>query len=396
MSGIKSILLVVVVILAMVGPVGAQGPGRPSWVKPGTRITYYALAASVPGSRTYLAPDPDGVWRNPQTGQRFSEKDMPGPAGHGFTEVTVAHIDNQVAVLDIRSLGMNPSNNNSRSVLTYSSVVGTPDNAEFWIHPVRLAAMRDAPAAGVRVYRMPYELNGRTFNVIRINTVARGASSAVYDLESGLLLFTTSTATGSPVLAPNAGGSAGLDAGSTVIAQSRLLVARDTAFPWNNTPLPGWFARVQTIDIQGRVITEVPYAGAVALPMAGRIELRGGGANWRSYLITTRITQTGGVPQMPNTLQRVSGRSSFGAIALNPQALISLAPGRMLDHDQATGMRAAVAFADHQLVVIAEDGHGLSIQYAYDRRTGMLTRVVVVTTLATGRETIEYLLGNPR
>jgi hypothetical protein len=130
--------------------------------------------------------------------------------------------------------------------------------------------------------------------------------------------------------------------------------------------------------------------------MAGLIEMRGGGPGWRGYLITTRITQTGGVPQMANTLQRVSGHSSFGALALNPQALARLAPGRVLDHDQATGMQTSVPYADPQRVVIAENGHGLSVQYHYDLQTGMLARAVVVTTLATGRETVEYLLVNPR
>ena len=59
-------------------------------------------------------------------------------------------------------------------------------------------------------------------------------------------------------------------------------------------------------------------------------------------------------------------------------------------------MRTTVASADSQTVVIAEQGSGLSIAYEYDVRTGRLVRAQVVTTLPTGRETVEYRLVNPR
>ncbi len=381
-----------------VGPGNFDGKnyGRINWVKPGVRFTYYATAASVPGSSHQLVPDPEGNWYSPSTGQKFSEKAVPGPAGHGFTEVTVVYIDDRIAVLDIRSLGMNPSNNNSRSLLTYSAFTGSPDNGEFFIHPARLAALQNSKAKGMGVYRMPFELNGRTFNAVRINTIAGGgASSYVYDADSGVLLFTSSSASGSPVVV-GVGDKAGVGAGSTVLAQSRLLAIRETNLPWNGQPLPQWAAQVRTIDIQGRIITEIPGAGSVALPMAGRIEFRGGNGHYREFAITTQITVAGAPPQMPNTLQRVTGNAGVGSVFIAPAALANLRQGTVLDDDQQTGMRTTVRSMNGQTVVLAEDGQGYNAEYHYDVRSGMLIRVLSTTTLPTGRETIEYNLVNPR
>jgi hypothetical protein len=386
-----TMMLVLAAIAATSTPLAAQAPGRPAWAKAGVRMIYYAAAASIPGSRAQLVLNPDGSITI--DGKKYSESNIPGASGHGFTEVTVAHVDERVAVLDIRSLGMNPANNNSRSILTYGAFIGEPSAADFWIHPARLAALRSNPGAGLGVVPTPYPLNGRTYNAVRIVT---GQSSSVYDRESGVLLFSTSAATGSPVMVHNPGAAPGVGPGSTVVAQSRLLAVRQTSFPWINAPLPQWFAQTRAIDIQGRVTTEVPGAGTVALPMGGRIEFGGGGANWRAFRITTQLTQTGGVPQMPNTVDRASGHGSFGALALNPQALAGLVAGRALDQDQATGMRAFVVSNDGQAVVIAEQGAGLSVHYQYSVQSGMLLRAQVATTLATGREIIDYVLGNPR
>lgn len=395
MRKVKAVIWILFLIgaLSLNSQVAAQSFGKPSWLKPGMRLTYYAAAASVPGSFASLVPDPDGRYRDPVTGQMLSEQAIPGASGHGYTEVTLAALDDQTAVLDIRSLGLNPANNNSRSLLTYSAKVAAPDDAEFWKHPGRLAELRNNPAAGIAIYRMRYPMNGRTFNAVRINTKA---ASVVYDTDSGLLLFSSSVSVGASVWVLNGGASAGLGAGSTLLTQSRLLDVRQPAFPWTTAPPPTWFAQLHAIDLQGRVTIEVLSAGTVTLPIAGRIDLRGGGENWRSYRITTRITQTGGLPQIPTALDRASGPGSLGALGVDPQSLARLAPGRLLDDDRTTGMRTTVASADSQTVVIAEQGSGLSIAYEYDVRTGRLVRAQVVTTLPTGRETVEYRLVNPR
>ncbi|MBM3450359.1 MAG: hypothetical protein FJX78_05180 [Armatimonadetes bacterium] len=76
--------------------------------------------------------------------------------------------------------------------------------------------------------------------------------------------------------------------------------------------------------------------------------------------------------------------------------LAGLGAGRTLDQDQATGMRTSVVSNDGQTVVITEQGAGLSVHYPYNLESGMLVRAQVATTIATGRETIDYALANPR
>ena len=62
-------------IMLPVAPGGAQAPAPPV-IKPGTRLTYFGMTASIPGAYGTLVQDDTGEWIDKRTGKRYREEDV--------------------------------------------------------------------------------------------------------------------------------------------------------------------------------------------------------------------------------------------------------------------------------------------------------------------------------
>lgn len=73
--------------------VGALFPGArsepPTWVTPGTRVTFYAAGASIANAAKQWERDPNGSWVDPNTGERYGQIDTPTASGEGIFQADV-------------------------------------------------------------------------------------------------------------------------------------------------------------------------------------------------------------------------------------------------------------------------------------------------------------------
>src|SRR5581483_2011263 len=123
-------------------PSAQRGPV--SAIRPGTRVIWLGAAASIPGDRSQIVPDPDGTWINRQTGQRYREFETPGPAGAGFTVADVQSVAGSNVLSWTSSLLLHTDQGNATTFIDADGVVSSDQNiGDFWIAPAKLATFAD-------------------------------------------------------------------------------------------------------------------------------------------------------------------------------------------------------------------------------------------------------------
>jgi len=348
----------------------------PAWLQPGTRITYFSAAASIAGERTKLVEDPNGDWEVTYANgskKKFREQDISGAGkgGAGYTVLSVVHLDQSVAVLEIRSYAMLTYGGPSTLALL-GGAVGLPGaGSDFWMHPGVLAR---APGLQVgdelQVLRMGYALNGRQFRVIRF----QGKSSSWnYEETTGLLLRTTSSAE-TTVMVPPPGTSGPITqrAGGTLIAQNTFMNARTPAIPWARTPAPSWLANARRLRYEGTWTLYVPGSPVVPLAVYVTFDRQHFGGQWARYTQRVQMPNVPGLPPIENTTTRVYGPAQIAGLWVPPDAQTQLRPGHELDRDPATGVVTTVSTDAGGGFGITEANALHRIDYVYDSRTGIL------------------------
>ncbi|MBL7223718.1 MAG: hypothetical protein ISS72_07695 [Candidatus Brocadiae bacterium] len=373
------------------GPVGAEAANplfalmpelrqaaAPTWVKAGLRLTFYSAAASVPGNPYDYTRDNKGDWAD-KNGRRWNRSDSPGPGGHGFTQVNVVALDATTAVLDIRSYGFV---NLTQGPILHSIAchIGVPGaGADYWVNPAALQGLAERRTVDVVVMRMPYTVEGRTYQAIRLQAnQPTGHVAAVYDLKTGVLLHSNSAVTTAATTLPKDPQQGHTLQGSrTALVQTTFKSVRQLHVPWAAAAPPPWLATLARADYQGSATVVIPGSPVIPLPatMSARTTQRG--PNWIRCTLTAALTAPAGMPSAPNALDRVSGPAQFGGMFLPTGAMAALRAGQTLDTDPHTRVTVTVAHVGpgpggRNVVQVSEVGQGQRLDYFYDAASGML------------------------
>jgi hypothetical protein len=382
-------------LLPLVPAAASLGP--PPGVGLGTRLVFYTAAASIPGERTELVQDEHGNWVDRTTGRRWTEQDVPGPAGEALVAVQVAYLDDQRVVLDERHYLRDGASGQVMLNLTSGTVSHAGCAGDYWVHPQALAALPEMDQAGTRVMRMPYGLGDRTFDAIRIHTVsASGFSAYVYDLASGVLLYSGSRTTGADVLVPQPGGAAP-GRGSTQLTNRWLVDSRQVDVPWRDAPAPDWVAQFQQLDYQGTYTVMMPGSPAFPLPIQERLNAIARGSGWVQVHGDRVMYSLQNAPAAHEQVVTTHGPASVGGLWIAPDALARLTQDQVVDRCAVVGTTVSVTAVSGGTVTLSEVGPLHRQDLVYDATTGVLVRSSLVQHIGGTPNVSELqLVGGPR
>jgi hypothetical protein len=372
---------------------GAAVAGPPPGIVAGTRLVYYAAAASIPGVRQVLVQNEDGLWTDPATGRSFSATPTRGAGGEGYRVLQVGHVDADVAQIGVRFYLLD----GGRSMFTKEDGLVTHAGCagDVWVHPSALASLPDMEQGGVRVLRGPYRLGERTFDAIRIHTTTgSGFVAYVYDLVSGLLIYSGSSAVGGAVLTPD-GTSSAVVPGSTQLSNVWIVDVSTVDVPWRDAPAPPWLGRVRTLDYQGTYTVVMSGSPVFPLPIQERLTVGASGSDWFVVQVDSAMSGTGGMTYQDQGTMTY-GRASIGGPWIAPEALGRLSEGQVIERCDVVGYATSVSAAGPASVTISEVGPMHRRDRVYDRRTGMLTASDLVQQVGLAQHVSSMrLVGGP-
>jgi hypothetical protein len=336
---------------------GAQPGGAPDWVKPGTRITYYASAASMrDGTQAMI--------------KLRGEIDDTSASGQAFVQVNVVDLDRQSAVLEIRSYNVDVGTQQIQLPKCEGWTGPAHSGSDYWIHPAQLKALKDEVAGKMIVARAPFTLDGKKYNAIRIQGKSGHHDSLlkIYDLETGVLLFVNTIVNTAEHL-DEIGGREHRGRG-----HMRLMSIRQVDLPWNGMAAPGWVGKIQSLSYGGTITTVVPGSISPRFRHSAEFKFNRTGAKWAQVTESSETQAPMNAPTQQATAERIFGTSQVGGMWVPPEALARLQPG-ILDDDRITRTQFSYLGTKGNAAYFSEKGSSATTQYAYDRTTGVLTEL---------------------
>ncbi len=298
----------------------------PQWVGPGVRITYHTTVKS----------------------------------GQGFTQVNVVALSRQMAVLSVRSYGLASLTGPPVLLATWGAVGPAGAAGDFWANPAILRRAVGMEGQGTTVVRMPYQIQQRTYQAIRIQYESQRARHVyVYDEPSGVLLRGLSSLKRGGELQP--------------VYHSEYRGTRTVQIPWARDAVPNWLATVRRLQYSGSHAVTLPGSPVIPLSLSATAQIANRGINWLQYHLTMQIGGVQGAPPQVSQVEAVSGYAQIGGLFVSPAGLAKLRQGQTIDRDPFTQVTATVAGAGQGLVTLSEVGPGQRTDFSYNARTGMLT-----------------------
>ncbi|SED98139.1 hypothetical protein SAMN05444161_4545 [Rhizobiales bacterium GAS191] len=363
----------VVAATAITARSGAQAQGVPSaLLQPGMRIIWLGAASSMPGERQQLEPDPNGGWINKATGQHYHEFETPGPAGAGYSVMDVLSADPNGFLINFSHFLIHTESGNATTFLTADALPSGPEAiGDFWTSPTRLAGMTDISYGGARILHMPYPLNGHSYRAVRLqNQNGDGWSQTTYDVDSGLLLVSSSTAQGSPVLIRDPNNQLTTGAGSTMMTYGQFISARHTNLPGPGSTYPDAIRKVRAITYSGTrgIVMSGTDMQVPPSPAQVRYDIS---ANAGPYL-NARMSVSGVYGAPGSAEDRIVPAGTVGSLWMNPNTLIGYRQGELLDQDPVTGVQITVYGRQGNLIFIIAQTPLARQSFGYDLRSGLL------------------------
>jgi hypothetical protein len=205
----------------------------PSWVKPGMRILYHQISASVPTGGSTIVEDPDGNLVNKVTGKHFRQDENPGTGGQGYLQVDIVATPPGAVVSDCRSYLIHALPAEQASITSTNGSVHTPGVlAEVYANPDVKRKYSGLNGNGITSHHMPYKAAGKTFDAVWQQTNTDGGSiTYVFGIDRGLILHSASC---SVTQATNftVNGVSQQSGGGTMLTQSTLVSIRQIKTPW--------------------------------------------------------------------------------------------------------------------------------------------------------------------
>ena len=358
---------------------GLQGLPAPDWVREGTRMSYYSATADVPLANEKFIFDEEGDWVGQTTGKKYRREEIFGAAGHGVTQVDVLYVDQRTSALKINSW-LYSSFTGPLVPIKQAYAIGLAAGGDWYIHPNALANLADRHGGGVIVLRMPYTIEGVTYDAVRIQQESETATFAhIYDLQDGKLLATFNSV-------------ASADKMSTVFAYAIFQGVRQMDLPWLGMDLPDWVRTAKVLRYEGTKTYEAIRAGVV-MPGSVVIEMRINDATKKYYTYTQSVSfYVPGFPLQYGQETLAGGIGEPGGLGLPIAALARLQNGQIIDIDPITGITTKVVDVDQDysglnLVVIQSANQAYSAQMTYDVSTGTM---VSFNEIKRGAESNEY------
>jgi hypothetical protein len=369
----RSFLFAVLSVIATSWVHAGEAGALPDWMRPGARVTYFQGSASIQTSGQILVLDDKGNWVNIQ-GQKFAEKDNPGAGGGGFFQLTILAADPQAVAAETRTFVLSDPQAGRVTLAAAGALVGTSAAlSDYWLSPAALAAKPDTKNGGLTVRRMPYPLRGHVYNAIVIE-MRSGISyeRKTYDLETGLLLASSTSSVGTGGYAPNPNGTSTLVAGATTITSTMLADLRQLRLPWLSDPRPESIARGTRINYDGTYTTTIPGSPEVSQSLSTNFVFGEPRALWAPARFSSSLMPLfGGRPQ-ESVADRAMGAATTLPMWIQPQTISRLAPGTVVDDDPVTHFRTTYLGVFGGLAVVVEEGPYNRSRVSFDMRTGML------------------------
>ncbi len=352
----------------------------PQWVKEGTRMSYYSATAFVPAVNEKFIPDEEGNWVGVKSGKRYRREEIFGSAGHGVTQVDVLSVEGGLAALKINSW-LYSTFTGPLVPIKQGAYIGPAGGGDWYIHPQVLANLQERRGGGVTILRMPYQLNERTYNAVRIQQEdERSIFAHVYDMQDGKLLATFNS-----VVSPDGSG--------TTFAYATLLGVRDMDLPWLGQNLPQWPRKGSVLRYDGTKTYEAKRA-AYTYPVSISLELvlNHIGQRYYTYSQTSSVSASGFPTQYYQDSQISGGIGETGGIILPPAALAALREGQVIDIDPVTGITVSVKdvgrdATGRSIVTLQASNQAYSAETTYDVERGVM---IAFSDFKWGEEVNEY------
>ncbi|MDD4651735.1 MAG: hypothetical protein PHQ34_05845 [Methanothrix sp.] len=351
------------------------------------RFPQLASAAAPPAIEEGLRATYEMITGSPESETGGDIEFVGGDAGAGLVQVTVVAMEAGKAATWTVAFAPDATLGAMKRVNSYGSV--TPAGCgEFWCNPQVLQSIPDRADDDLTVTRGTYELNGKTYNVIRLNFQSSQSLSLgmVYDLKSGIMLYHTADYSSS--LPTDTGGA--LTRGQNAIL--KLVNLRAVDIPWKDGKLPDWARSGAVLSYQGRHsfwLPQLPDVPPTVSALASELKIQAAHSRYaegRQQTYTEEATQPPYVPM-------VSGIAQLMGFWV-PEEALSLQPGAV-DYDADTGMTTSVLESGPEGVVM-EETNGVSYRLtATYNAAGKLTETVTesYTGTATGQKDELLLVG---
>ena len=345
--------------LAPNNPAPANGQANfPAWLRPGVRISYNSGDSTIPNTPLALQPDGKGNWTD-TAGRSFK----PGVGGVGVTAIDIVDVTADTLAADARAYMNIDTNTGEHQFMSSTGILGTANGlTDFWIPPARLRAMRDGNENGVQIVKAPYPLNGRNIDAVSITTTQAGYTRYVYDVETGLMIVSSSAHKNEAT-------------NSTLISHAQLIDVRPRNLPWGNDPLPDWMGPNHQLDYQGVYNTIIPGVGENPWRYAISFALGERHGNAVRVQQSSTIDQGNGQQPSQSQSERVFGPGGIGPIYISPQTLARLQPNQVIDEDAPTRSRISFVGFQNNLAFIAEQRGTETYQFGYDTQSGVLRMI---------------------
>lgn len=362
-------------------PAAAQAPAPPV-IKPGTRLTYFGMTASIPGEYGRLVQDETGEWIDKNTGKRYREEEVGASGSAAFNVVSVGHVGDGVAELSTKIYGLDTATKKCTFGAGGGMVGHAGCTADYWIHPAVLKEVREVNAQGMRILRMPYTAGGKTYKAIRFQKDdLSGFQARVYDLETGLMVYHGTRVQGPSVITPPIGraGMAGMGEGSSQVITGWLVEVKDIDVPWKNAAAPQWIEQFQQLSYKGVQTSAVAVAGTkLDRAMTGTLTPKARGPGWVRFTNRFLFESIPGMPPDEVLQDGACGEATIGGFWIAPEALAGLRPQQVIETNPHVGITVSVTDVRPGSVTISEVGPLHRSDCTYDTRTGMLSATTLV------------------
>ncbi|MDQ3812823.1 MAG: hypothetical protein M3347_02600, partial [Armatimonadota bacterium] len=312
-------------------------------------------------------------------GRVWNKKDNRDSGGVAYVTIDIVHATPDFIAADVRSYLI--AENNLPTATGGYAFTGNADafgnpQLTYWMHPARLARLREGREAGQTINRLRYEINNQTYDAVSLTThTEKIFESEIYDLKTGLLLSSSRSYRGDSVPVATAAGTMGAGQGATVISHARLIGSRQLNLPWADDPAPQWATPGRQLDYQGSkqsLLQGSSLPPLPASPMAVSFSIDRVVGECALVKMTTRSETGSGLPPQQSTNDRCYGSASLVGLWISPNALRQLQPNQVIDQDSLTQRRVVYLGLQGNAAVFMDQGPLEATYNSYDPQSGML------------------------
>jgi hypothetical protein len=299
----------------------------PAWLKEGLRLTYDVKSATIP-----VDFDQKSTW------------------GGGLMQYDIVAVEPDLVVASAKLyLDFNLSGNYHPNLIVPE--FGLPGIGEYWIHPAALVNAEKAATQELIVVRMPAQVSGKTYQVVRFQYQSGKAKYVwMFEEATGLRVYY------SHEILMNDGGK-----NSAIIS---LVGSRQVTILAGAGAIPAYAAPGQTRTYSGTYSATPINTPKTSFPFSVRIKAMQAGKRWVEYQLTP---SNGDLPSY-----RVTGFAQiFDRMWMAPETLRQLRDGQVIDRDPYTGMEIRVSL-NQGLVYLIETGKSSKAWLGYEPSTGQL------------------------